>query len=137
MSSVNDTQVPIKAFKKGKKGKGRVGDGNGSGSGRDETSIEQHLAAERAALLAQKQTEIENVLDSHDTLVSLRLVDAHSFDQLRVGMQVRESFQLEKFVSLLLYDPAASICHFRLRATRLIKYKYRLPKWITRLYGVR
>lgn len=80
MTSLNGTQASGKAHKKGKKGKGRVGEGNGSGRGRDEMSAEERIAAERIALLAEKQTEIEGVLDRHDTLVSAQPAAVHAFD---------------------------------------------------------
>ncbi|KIJ66026.1 hypothetical protein HYDPIDRAFT_87154, partial [Hydnomerulius pinastri MD-312] len=47
---------------------------------------EEDVAAERTALLAEKQAELDGVLDRHDDMV-------------------REVFHLEKFVTLLGYDP--------------------------------
>lgn len=69
MASLNGTQTSVKGSNKSKKGKGRVG---GNGKKREALAIEQRLAAERTALLAEKQTELEGVLDSHDTLVSVQ-----------------------------------------------------------------
>ncbi|KAF7980100.1 hypothetical protein HWV62_39501 [Athelia sp. TMB] len=105
MASLIGTQTSEKTFKKGKRGKGRVDGSNEKGKGRDEMGIEQRLNAERVALLAEKQAEMEKVVDSHDTLV-------------------RESFQLEKFVTMLLYDPAVAK-----------QSMFRWPKPTTRLYG--
>ncbi|KII95554.1 hypothetical protein PLICRDRAFT_170194 [Plicaturopsis crispa FD-325 SS-3] len=49
----------------------------------------ERIEAERSALVAQRQAKLEQILDTHDTLV-------------------RESFHMEKFVSMLYYDPEAA-----------------------------
>ncbi|KAH9949283.1 SNF2 family N-terminal domain-containing protein [Amylocystis lapponica] len=62
-----------------KSAKKRIG---GTSGGADERRVED----ERAVWIAERQTELDSVLSRHDTLV-------------------REAFQMEKFVSLLAYDP--------------------------------
>ncbi|KAH7911372.1 hypothetical protein BJ138DRAFT_1006723, partial [Hygrophoropsis aurantiaca] len=46
----------------------------------------EDIAIKRSAMLAERQNELDSILDTHDTMV-------------------REVFHLEKFVTLLGYDP--------------------------------
>lgn len=65
MASLNGTKAPEKGAQRHGKKKGRV-----NGRKRAVVVTEERVAAERTALVAEKQGEIETVLDRHDTLVS-------------------------------------------------------------------
>jgi helicase SWR1 len=66
MVSINAAKAPgMGSQRKGKK-KGRV-------HGRKGLLTEERIAAERTALLAERQAELERVLDTHDTLVSVSI----------------------------------------------------------------
>jgi helicase SWR1 len=47
----------------------RNGKKTGRAHGRKGVRIEERIVAERTALLAERQTELESILDTHDTLV--------------------------------------------------------------------
>lgn len=50
---------------------GRV---SGRGGGRAGVVTEERLAAERAALLTERQSQLDSIMDTHDTLVSGSMV---------------------------------------------------------------
>jgi hypothetical protein len=55
-------------------------------------------------VLADKQNELEGIVDRHDDLV--RGTISHSISTIYASIyQVREMFQMEKFLNMLLYDP--------------------------------
>jgi helicase SWR1 len=63
MASINATKNPKKGAHRSAKKKGRIHRRRG-------VVTEERIATERTALLAERQTELEGVLDTHDTLVS-------------------------------------------------------------------
>lgn len=69
MAPMNATKSLAKGAHRSKKSKGR-------GHGRRGVLTEERMAAERAALLAERQTELEGVLDRHDTLVSRSMAES-------------------------------------------------------------
>lgn len=102
MASLIGTQTSEKTFKKGKRGKGRVDGSNEKGKGRDEMGIEQRLDAERVALLAEKQAEMEKVVDSHDTLVSYRvLANLLSLNMIQIaGARILPAGEVRHYAAL-------------------------------------
>lgn len=55
-------------------------------------------------VLADKQKELERIVDRHDDLV--RGSTRHSISTIYASIfQVREMFQMDKFLNMLLYDP--------------------------------
>jgi helicase SWR1 len=69
MASINATKAPERGPQRKGKKKGRV-------HGRKGLLTEERIAAERTALLAERQVELESVLDTHDTLVSVRIFES-------------------------------------------------------------
>ena len=63
------------------------------------------LNATRVKMVQDRQEELDRVLDTHDSLVCSPLPPWNDTDI----NQVREAFHLEKFVSLLTYDPKVRI----------------------------
>ena len=63
MASITATKAPGKGPPRSGKSKRRA-------YGKKGAVTERRIAAERTALLAEKQNELESVLDTHDTLVS-------------------------------------------------------------------
>ena len=57
---------------------------------------------ERERLVQERQGEVQRVLNKHDNLVRVIIYSAWRFLTL---LQIREAFHLEKFVSLIGYDP--------------------------------
>lgn len=75
---------------------------------------DEQITARKADMLLGRQSELDNLMDSHDDLVcSLPLIyeAMRPFPHLFAD-QVREAFQLDKFVTLLSYDPKARVCGF-------------------------
>ena len=56
----------------------------------------------RARWVRERQTELDRITDAHDTMVRPPILVSCAISH---NMQVREAFHLEKFVSLLTYDP--------------------------------
>jgi hypothetical protein len=67
---------PINVTKSLAKGAHRSKRSNGRSHGRRGVLTEERMVAERAALLAERQTELEGVLDRHDTLVSRSIAES-------------------------------------------------------------
>lgn len=89
---------------------GTVGGGSrGSAklNGRDSASVGAGRAGTEGGQhdgLADKQKELEGIVDRHDDLV--RGTTRHSLSAIYASIsQVREMFQMEKFLNMLLYDP--------------------------------
>ncbi|KAG1739105.1 uncharacterized protein EDB91DRAFT_391375 [Suillus paluster] len=86
-----------KSSKKSEKGyKGGLGHGKRQGRGGQNGATmgaqavsQADVAVERTTMLLQKQAELDQIMDKHDTMV-------------------REVFHLEKFVTLIEYDPTVS-----------------------------
>ena len=73
----------------------------------DTRPLEERVAARKQELLIQKRRELAKVLDKHDDLVSSLIYVAErpcSFDGCSL-QQVREAFHLERFVTLVSFDP--------------------------------
>jgi helicase SWR1 len=66
MASISATKALEKASHRSGKKKGRV-------YGKKGAVTEERIVAERTALLAERQTQLDSVLDTHDTLVSLTI----------------------------------------------------------------
>ncbi|KAG1746455.1 hypothetical protein EDB19DRAFT_358254 [Suillus lakei] len=83
--------------KKGEKGvKGGLGNGKREGRARRngvtkgaQLVLQEDVAVERTTMLLARQTELDQIMDTHDTMV-------------------REVFHLEKFVTLIEYDPTVA-----------------------------
>jgi helicase SWR1 len=81
MASINATKAPERGPQRKGKQKGRV-------HGRKGLLTEERIAAERTALLAERQVELESVLDTHDTLVSVRIFESVLYLTLAVASRV-------------------------------------------------
>ena len=71
-----------------------------------ESSRGDGLNSTRAKMVQDRQEELDRVLDTHDSLVCSPLPPPWNDTDIN---QVREAFHLEKFVSLLTYDPKVRI----------------------------
>lgn len=72
---------------------------------------EDILEAERVKLLAERQTELEAVVENHDTLVCLEISD-NILNILHKRIQVREMFHMDHFLMMVPYDPMVYIRNF-------------------------
>ena len=74
-------------------------------------SLRHELEDTRAKWVQDRQEELDRVFDRHDTLVRMTtvVVCIRILISFLCCVQIREAFHLEKFVTLLSYDPQVSI----------------------------
>lgn len=74
-------------------------------------SSRPELEDTRAKWVQDRQEELDRVFDRHDTLVRMTTVILciPSLMSCLLCVQIREAFHLEKFVTLLSYDPKVSV----------------------------
>jgi len=73
-------------------------------------SFVETAEAKRDRLLAEKQAEMESIVDRHDDLVRLLLAGSQGQNLMFLSLyQVREMFHMENFTMMLSFDPPVSV----------------------------
>ena len=72
---------------------------------------DERIIMRRADMLRCRQVDLDGLMVNHDNLVCLPIwiKDQSPFPHGLCTCQVREAFQLDKFVTLLSYDPRARV----------------------------
>jgi hypothetical protein len=92
------------------------------------------IGAERELLVSERQGELARVLDRHDDLVRVVFFVGMEWFLMMPGEQVREVFHLEKFVTMVSFDPkvrALILLSLALKPRLLLRWQ----KKTTRLYS--
>jgi hypothetical protein len=128
MASMNATKTPENGSHRSGKKKGRV-------NGRKTLAIEELIATERTALLAERQTEVESVLDTHDTLVSVQITYGSPRLICCIGSGVVSAREIRDHVVVRPYGK--SVCLFRLLTSVKLLTTSRLQKQIVLQFGTK